>query len=588
MARMIPQTIHSDVRSGAEKRVFRWIERAEGTDNWVCLHSLGLARHDGKRRGEVDFVLITPQGVFVLEVKGGGVRRDAGTWIFTDKYGVEHRSAESPFDQASSAMFSLERDLIDHFGDSDYADALFGYGVVLPDVTFEATGCEADADLVFDIRDRARPFARYFGRLAAFTRSRQTRQRHGLTARQIDEITRFLRADFDLIPSLSTVLHDTGSRIAELTSEQRVVLDALAQRERAIIEGPAGSGKTILALEAARREGRRGLRVLMLCYNKFLARRIQAVIAREAYAGDVVVRTVHGHLHRLIELSSLADEFNSAARSAETDRLFDCLYPEYAGLAALETPEPLWDALVLDEAQDVLTRQTVPILGESLQGGLVDGRWRLFLDANNQACVYGRMDADLLTELRGQGHTLLLTMNCRNTRPIAIQTNVLSEPEFRALGVVDGPPVEFLTYADESGWIGKLERVLAHLRGQGVLPGQISVLLPKSPTDSQQRRFEKMRLRRLHDDDVGALGTEALTDMTWSPVSGFKGLENDVVILADVQNIEGPWWRSVTYVGMSRARTQLYVILHEDCEPVRTERLRQELARVSSVSEAVR
>jgi len=49
-------------------------------------------------------------------------------------------------------------------------------------------------------------------------------------------------------------------------------------------------------------------------------------------------------------------------------------------------------------------------------------------------------------------------------------------------------------------------------------------------------------------------------------VSGFKGLENDVVILAALTDIETDWHRGVAYVGMSRARTRLHVVIHEDCD----------------------
>jgi len=54
-------------------------------------------------------------------------------------------------------------------------------------------------------------------------------------------------------------------------------------------------------------------------------------------------------------------------------------------------------------------------------------------------------------------------------------------------------------------------------------------------------------------------GTASLDDVTWSIVSGFKGLENDVVIFAALTDIETDWHRGVAYVGMSRARTRLHV-----------------------------
>jgi len=81
-----------------------------------------------------------------------------------------------------------------------------------------------------------------------------------------------------------------------------------------------------------------------------------------------------------------------------------------------------------------------------------------------------------------------------------------------------------------------------------------------------------MALRRLTEDVVPHLGNASLEDITWSPVSGFKGLENDVVIVAGVTDIEADWHRGIAYVGMSRARTRLHVIIHEDCDEKRRER----------------
>ena len=81
-----------------------------------------------------------------------------------------------------------------------------------------------------------------------------------------------------------------------------------------------------------------------------------------------------------------------------------------------------------------------------------------------------------------------------------------------------------------------------------------------------------MGLRRLSEHDVPHLGSASLHTITWSIVSGFKGLENDVVILAALTNIETDWHRGVAYVGMSRARTRLHVIIHEDCDAKRRER----------------
>src|SRR5438094_111475 len=105
MAIMIPATVHPAVRSGAERRIFDQLMNAPGTDDWVCLHSLALARHQVKRRGEIDFLLLSRKGIYVLEIKGGRVARKNGLWIHTDRFGHESVHHESPFDQAGAAMF---------------------------------------------------------------------------------------------------------------------------------------------------------------------------------------------------------------------------------------------------------------------------------------------------------------------------------------------------------------------------------------------------------------------------------------------------------------------------------------------------
>ena len=539
-------------------------------DDWICLHSLGLARHDTKRRGEIDFLLIVPAGVFVLEVKGGRVRRDQGIWIFTDRYDRSNSKAEGPFDQAAGAMFALEREIRERFAGKQLANILLGHGVVFPDIEFDSVGCDSDPALVYDARDCGHPFLKYLDRLTRFTRERQTRRRYGLSKEEISELAAFLRGDFDLIPSVHSLLDDTREQLAELTREQRAALDATADTDRVLIEGPAGSGKTLLALEAARRDARQGRRVLFLCYNRMLA------VLAQVYAGSVLARTAHSHFRSLIQLSSLDSEFRDLASRCDDRETFQVLYPKYAAMAAMESVDTPYDTLVVDEAQDLMSHRNLEAMTEIVRGGLYEGgRWRLFLDSNNQACLYGRLESSALERIRALAPTRLLTVNCRNTRPIALQTNVVANPEWKAEARIDGPPVDFLSYSTDRGPLGKLEKVVADLRRDGVSPGRVSVLFAHSLDREQERMLSSLGIEKLREQDVTLLGTDRLSCLSWAVVSGFKGLENDVIVLVGVENIEDDWWRAVTYVGMSRARGRLYVISHSECEPVRLHRLRQ-------------
>jgi len=50
----------------------------------------------------------THHDIFILEVKGGRLKRRCGVWYSVDKHDALHELPEIPFDQAATAMFALE------------------------------------------------------------------------------------------------------------------------------------------------------------------------------------------------------------------------------------------------------------------------------------------------------------------------------------------------------------------------------------------------------------------------------------------------------------------------------------------------
>ncbi len=229
MARMIPPRIHPTVQSGAERKLFAVIRDTPDTADWVCLHSLALARHESKRRGEIDFLLLTRKGVFVLETKGGRVARQGGVWVFTNRWGDEDRKYESPYQQASTAMFSLEKDIKNKFGkDHRLGKLLFGYGVLFPDIVFEDYGTEGDRAITYDLSDISSSFTSFVERMARYSREQDPKLRYAPTEKDIEDLADFLRGDFDRIPPLGVRLDEVADRLLELTREQYHVLDAYA------------------------------------------------------------------------------------------------------------------------------------------------------------------------------------------------------------------------------------------------------------------------------------------------------------------------------------------------------------------------
>jgi superfamily I DNA/RNA helicase len=247
-----------------------------------------------------------------------------------------------------------------------------------------------------------------------------------------------------------------------------------------------------------------------------------------------------------------------------------------------------YDCLVIDEAQDILSPGLADLLSEEVLDGLEGGRWRIFLDSNNQASIYGALDELELKRFASAAEKRFdLTMNCRNTKQIAIQTNIVSEPKNHTAALIAGPAVDFRTYRSDKQCASNLMNVIKELRAERIAPGRVSILFARLPDSDLARKLEEQSVRKLNEADVGKIGTAALDDLTWSTVSAYKGLENDVIVLVGIQDIENDWWRGITYVGMSRARVRLTVIVHSKCDSTRQKRFERDLERRLKAGEMI-
>ena len=54
----------------SEKRIFECFARSERRERYLAFHSITLPDHFSKFVGETDFVVLTPAGILVIEVKG--------------------------------------------------------------------------------------------------------------------------------------------------------------------------------------------------------------------------------------------------------------------------------------------------------------------------------------------------------------------------------------------------------------------------------------------------------------------------------------------------------------------------------------
>ena len=60
--------------------------------------------------------------------------------------------------------------------------------------------------------------------------------------------------------------------------------------------------------------------------------------------------------------------------------------------------------------------------------------------------------------------------------------------------------------------------------------------------------------------------SEIKNEITISTISAFKGLENEIIILINKSISLSSWQKSVYYVGMTRALTDLYILSTKDSQ----------------------
>ena len=584
MSTMIPATIHPDVKSSAEKKIFKLLRDADNTDDWVVLHSLGLARHLEKRRGEIDFLVLCHRGIIVLEVKGGRIIRESGIWKTINRYNEVINLHESPFDQASSAMFSLERDLRNHFsGDPRLSRLLLGYGVIFPDTYEEKLqfGLEGDKAITYTREDVRLPITRYIGRVASFIEDQGFSNKVQPTVTDINKIVNYLRGDFDCATPLKIQASNTIEELLSLTKEQYIVQDSFTNKHRVIIRGSAGTGKTVLALREAVNSIRSNERVLVLCFNRYLAEVLTRSIHANENIKNIEVDSIHHFMHKLISNSTLKNEFMEAKQSYEYEKLYSSVYPEYASLALLEQ-EMSWDKLIIDEGQDFLTSDILDFLDACIDGGLETGKWRWFMDDNNQAGVYGQYETESVERLENFGATQILSVNCRNTKQIHEETLMLVNPEEKSVAKVNGLPVRYAWYKGDKGQVAALKRQINRALDENISASDIVILSARSLDRCAASKLDTNSVKPFEVDDLIKSNNKKIP---YSTISAFKGLESSIVILTDIEKLDSDWWKSVLYVGMSRAKVELIILLPEELKSVYETRLKDSLLAFSDDKE---
>jgi hypothetical protein len=583
---MIPPHWHEKTPS-SERRIFKLLQNDPGTSDWVVLHSLNLKQSGTRPYGEVDFVVLIPcAGVLCLEVKGGRVACRDGTWTTTDAAGNTHVLKRSPFSQAQAEMHAVRSALEKRLASCPaFYRIPFGYAVIFTDVEAPPPEIGTEPWEIIDYHGLKTGLPGLLLRAAKHQRARLG-IRSAPPEPQPELLKRIrdaLRPDFDRIVTRGTIVSDSERKLLSLTEEQYQVLDLLAGNPRCLFEGPAGTGKTLLALEFARRGARSGDRVLLVCFNKLLGDWFATEITATSPGMNVTAGRFYKCLRDTIASSVIVNEFFEAEKTAETTLLFDEIYPLYGQLAIEECADK-FDVIVMDEAQDLLKPPVLQILNVWVKEGLREGRWAFFGDFHRQA-IYGTRGPvrpyEVLTSWSVSYARATLHQNCRNTRRIGEETALLSgfeSPPYR-MGQVDGAPVDYLNYNDTDSQRIALEKILSRIASEpGLDPVDVVILSRYRLEQSAASALTNTSAFCIRPVDTLATRNFRKPTFVFATAQGFKGMESKVVVLCDVDHIQNEEDRSLLYVAMSRARSLLIVLLHIRATPDLREAFRKRMS----------
>ena len=555
MARMMPAFCPDDAPPG-EKAVYVELQGDDHTSDWIVLHSLGIADHVRQVEGEADFVVIVPNtGILVIEVKShlSIDRRSDGTW----KLGNDAPTSRGPFQQASEAKHSL-REYLErkHFDLRSVPTLAAVWFTGVRARTMLPASPEWHDWQVLDSEDLKTARTAILRTFAAGTKHLDDKIKYfayggvGPDQAGAERAARLLRPKFELATVAGDRRRARESQLASFIEEQFMALDSASENRSVLFSGPAGSGKTFLAMESGRREVAMGNRGRLLCFNRFLGKRLGADLANLA---GLRVGTFHQELLRLA---------GTQAPDNPAPEFWSEELPERAAARLIEDDAAPADFLIVDEIQDIATDPYLDVLDLMVDGGLKEGRVLLFGDFERQAIFENENGRERLRARSPYLSTYKLVQNCRNLPRIGYQVNLLSHlqpgyQKFRRLD--DGVDPEFRQYQAGQDQSALLATALRGIKDEGYELNEIVVLSPVRESSAAATATDPWLRQILKPAD----GLQARPGQVhYSTIHAFKGLEAPAVIVTDLdETATTDSFDSLLYVGLTRATDRLIAFI---------------------------
>lgn len=526
MANIYPNISEDFHNSLGEFKIFEALKKL--SDEWNVYYSVNWQKRDknGKIRwGEADFLIFNPKkGILVIEVKSGGIKFENGRWIQKRLDTLEELSMQNPFKQADRSKFTIIENLDNSlfFGDKCLVDKAVWFPSIDKNKLKQIQlPMEYDKNLILTSEDLENPELA-LNRVFKFYKSDAYTK---LSQNSVEIIKKTIMPSFDLIPSASNIKGEAEYVFYQLTNEQKKVLDFIDEQNTVAIQGSAGTGKTFIAVEQAKRFATDG-KVLFLCFNKYLNQHLR----NKCFIENVDYYTLHSFLGQI----SNGEDVYEVSKCIEI-------------LENIDFSEKEYKYIIIDEAQDFNKNIIKLIYDKVIENDL---KLVVFYDKNQLI-----FQDDLPDIIKNFDCKLTLLKNCRNTVKITSSVNSIFEIPININELtIPGTMPKIHYSSNEDKIISSLESTINNYIETGYNVEDITILTLEIEGTSilNKKAFVgKYRLSNKREND----------SIFFTTSKKFKGLESNIIIVVDFNPrlYNDEIYKRNLYVSLSRARQKLDV-----------------------------